>query len=111
MRLVSLRTGKELCDRLVVAEGIRRFIGLLGRRTLDPREGLLIPQCHAVHTFFMRFPIAVVFLDDDMRILRMEIRHPWRLPTRCARASAVLELHPSIFTSRPLHLGEKLKVW
>lgn len=68
---------------------------LLGLALLDRRRagaGLLIPSCCAVHTFGMRFPLDVVFLDSGMRAIsrRTELR-----PRRFAferGASAVLEL-------------------
>ena len=43
---------------------------LLGLALLDRRragEGLLIPRCRSVHTFGMRFPLDVVFLDTAFR--------------------------------------------
>jgi uncharacterized protein len=66
--------------------------GLLGRDGLDEGEGLLIRPCGSVHTFFMRFPIDVVFLDRELSVVavRPEVR-PWR--TAGARgAKVVLEL-------------------
>ena len=53
--------------------------GLLGRDGLPQGEGLLIKPCGSVHTFFMRFPIDVVFLDRELSVLavRPEVR-PWR---------------------------------
>jgi uncharacterized protein len=33
-------------------------------------EGLLIPRCASVHTFGMRFPLAVLFIDADVRVIR-----------------------------------------
>jgi uncharacterized membrane protein (UPF0127 family) len=67
-----------------------RLIGLSwsGR----PRAlALLIPRCRSVHTFGMRFPIDVVFLDR--RGWRIAIRHgvkPGRVVSH-RRAAAVLE--------------------
>ena len=57
-----------------------RARGLIGRRSLAPGTGLLIPRCNAIHTFFMRFPIDAAFLDRDNRVVKVvrNIR-PWRL--------------------------------
>ena len=68
---------------------------LLGLAMLDRRRagaGLLIPRCSAVHTFGMRFPLEVVFLDSDLRAIS---RRPGLRPRRFAYepgAAAVLEL-------------------
>ena len=66
--------------------------GLLGRDGLAQGEGLLIKPCGSVHTFFMRFPIDVVFLDRELSVVdvRPELRS-WR--TAGARGAKVtLEL-------------------
>ena len=53
-----------LATRLEVADsGPKRNKGLLGRDGLAPGEGLWIVPCESVHTFFMRFPIDLVYLD------------------------------------------------
>ena len=57
----------------------KRARGLLGRDGLPPGEGLLIPRCNAIHTFFMSYPIDAVFLDKEGRAVKTvrNIR-PWR---------------------------------
>ena len=56
-----------------------RMRGLIGRETLAPGEGLLIPKCNCIHTFFMRFPIDATFLDKNGRTVKV-VRNvrPWR---------------------------------
>jgi len=42
---------------------VSRGFGLLGRSTLPEGAGLIIRPCNSVITFFMRFPIDVLFVD------------------------------------------------
>jgi uncharacterized membrane protein (UPF0127 family) len=76
-----------------VADGFAsRLLGLafLSRRRAG--SGLLIPRCRSVHTFGMRFPIDVVFLDRaGGEIARVSALGPCRLAAD-RRAAAVLEL-------------------
>jgi uncharacterized protein len=74
-----------------VAKGFRaRLLGLAFRRgAADP---LLIPRCRSVHTFGMRFPIDVVFLDGDGCVLRVVERVPPRRIVSCRGARAVVEV-------------------
>jgi len=67
-------------DAEVAETFAERAKGLIGRRSLDPGRGLLIPRCNAIHTFFMRFPIDAIFLDRHGRVVKTvrNIR-PWRL--------------------------------
>lgn len=48
-----------------------RAKGLLGRRNLPQKEGLLILRCNAIHTFFMKFAIDAIFLDGKDRIVKI----------------------------------------
>lgn len=86
-------TGVVLGDRIVRADTFwPRLVGLLPRRGLAPGEGLLLEPCGAVHTLFMRFPIDVLFLDRDDRVVSTAPGlPPWR--TRGVRGAVrVLEL-------------------
>ena len=86
--------GREVASRVVkAADGKSRARGLLGRRAMAPGEGLWIVPCPMIHTFFMRFPIDVLFLDRGLKVVRvMENLRPWRLSPWVWRAHSVLEL-------------------
>ena len=70
----------------------KRRTGLLKHSRLEPGDGLWILPCESVHTFFMKFPIDLVYLDK-LRTVR-KVRHAvpaWRL-SACLSAHSVLEL-------------------
>lgn len=70
----------------------QRMVGLIGRSRLEA-EGMLFDRCNSIHTFFMRMPIDVVFLDEERRVVRaVEDVRPWRPFVGCAGAASVLEL-------------------
>ena len=89
----NLTRGTMLATQLEKAHtGARRRKGLLGRECLPPGEGLWIAPCESVHTFFMRFPIDLVYLDRKLRVKK--VRHSvgaWRM-SACFSAHSVLEL-------------------
>jgi uncharacterized membrane protein (UPF0127 family) len=61
--------GRVVCPRCEVAATLgSRVRGLLGRSGLAEGEGLLLLRTSSVHTFFMAFPIDVVFLDRKLRV-------------------------------------------
>jgi hypothetical protein len=78
--------------RVPVATGFARLLGLalLGRERAGP--GLLIPSCSSVHTFGMRFPLDVVFLDGAGRVLRVVRAVPARRAVAMRGAAALLEV-------------------
>jgi uncharacterized membrane protein (UPF0127 family) len=70
--LVVRETGATLATTIEVAfESAARKRGLLGRASLDPGHALIIAPCSAVHTFGMQFPIDVVFVAKDGKILKI----------------------------------------
>ncbi len=90
----SSRNGNVVAERVEWAgtSALRRK-GLLGRASLDPQEGMYIVPCGWVHTFRMQFPIDLVFLAGDGRVL--SVQHglrPNRLSKLILRAEGVLEL-------------------
>ena len=93
MVLVNATRQAVLSDRCHFANTVwKRMIGLLNRRSFVPGEGLLLDRCYGVHTFGMRFPIDLLFLDQDLRVIRaVRALAPFRT---CAvkRAVYVLEL-------------------
>ena len=85
--------GTVACERCLVADSpLSRMRGLLGRRSLAAEEGILLRPASSIHTWFMLFPIDVVFLDRDLAVLRVvPALPPWRTVWR-RHAAAVLEL-------------------
>src|SRR5437762_12292159 len=85
--------GTVVCERCSLADSpVARMRGLLGRDGLGEGEGLLLRPASSVHTFFMRFPIDVVFLDRHGVVKRVaEHVRPWRT-VGCRGAKAVVEL-------------------
>ncbi|MCK4912158.1 MAG: DUF192 domain-containing protein [Candidatus Omnitrophica bacterium] len=45
-----------------------RLKGLMFRESIDKEEALVFYHTPSIHTFFMRFPIEVVFLNQKMQV-------------------------------------------
>jgi uncharacterized membrane protein (UPF0127 family) len=113
LKQVTLRreNGEVVCDDCVVADSpVSRMKGLLGRKGLKPGEGLLLRPAGSIHTFFMRFPIDAVFLDEGLRVLGIsdDIR-PWRAASKRG-ARVVLELPAGVSARRGLEAGDTLSI-
>jgi hypothetical protein len=70
----------------------KRRVGLLRHERLPEGCGLWIVPCEAVHTFGMKFPIDVVFLNKRRKILKIRANMVPRRISGCLRAHSVLEL-------------------
>jgi uncharacterized membrane protein (UPF0127 family) len=92
----------------VAVDLLARARGLLFKAPLEHDEALLIAPCSSIHTFAMRYPIDVVFLDRRACILRVcpnvrasRLRFAWG-------ATAVLELRAGQAARHALTTGVTL---
>ena len=70
----------------------KRRVGLLKHERLEPGTGLWIVPCESVNTFFMKFPIDLVYLDKQRKVRKVRHALPaWRL-SACLTAHSILEL-------------------
>jgi hypothetical protein len=93
MRILNLTRGTRLADAAEIADsGPKRSKGLLGRKGLAPGGGMWILPCESVHTFWMQFPIDLVYLDRKHRVRKVRNSvPPWRLSS-CLSAHSIIEL-------------------
>jgi uncharacterized membrane protein (UPF0127 family) len=106
---LRLENGRTVCERCVLADtALVRMKGLLGRASLPSGEGILLRPASSVHTAFMRFPIDVVFLDRDDRVVKVTPDvAPWKVANG-RRAKAVLELPAGEAARRGIVVGKRL---
>jgi uncharacterized protein len=111
MRL-RMESGQTLPAEIEVAKSLwSRTKGLLGRSHLPPDQGLWILRCNSIHTFFMKFPIDLVFLNRKMEVTKTISKvGPGRFIFPVWRASSVIELSEGFLEAHPLRVGEKLHV-
>ncbi len=103
--------GTTVCETVLLADNPwLRLRGLLGRDSLPAGEGILLTPSPSIHSAFMRFEFDAVFLDRDMRVLRLVERLPaWK--ARSAKgAKSVLELAAGEIQKRGLQVDDQLAV-
>jgi uncharacterized membrane protein (UPF0127 family) len=99
LRAINQTRGTVVCARLEDAGGLAgQSRGLLGRDWLEPDQGMLFVRGRlepfmCMHMLFMRFPIDVVFLDRDSRVVHISHQlKPWRISPPVFKARKALEL-------------------
>lgn len=101
-------TGKIIVENLEVAETMfARMKGLLGRTALAKGGALLIQPCKGIHTFGMRFPIDVIYLDKGNRVMAT-VQHmkPNRISRIYLSAKSVVELPVGSLECIPVATGD-----
>ena len=88
----------------------KRRTGLLKHERLGPGEGLWISPCESVHTFFMKFPIDLVYLDKKRKVRKVRSAVPaWRL-SACLSAHSILELPAGTIERTGTRPGDELVI-
>lgn len=103
------RRNAAIATRLETAfDSATRRRGLLGRTWFEPGSALIIAPCSAVHTFFMRMVIDVVFASRDGRVLKTYARLPaWRLAFALGGFAAI-ELPAGTIEAREIGRRDRL---
>ena len=94
MRIINQTRNTVLAKDAVVADKLfKRTKGLLDRTTFKLGEALIIKPCKSVHTYFMLFPIDVLFVDKDNRVIRaISNLQPFRVSPIVFKSEFVIEL-------------------
>ena len=104
----SGRVVARTVELAVTSETRRR--GLLGRDGLAPGHALLIAPCSSIHTWFMRFPIDVIYVTRDGVVLKTRAAIPaWRMSAGWG-AFAVVEMAAGAAAQAGVSAGDRLEL-
>jgi len=88
----------------------KRTTGLLKHERLAQGEGLWIVPCASVHTFFMKFPIDLIYLSRKKKVRKVRKAVPaWRL-SMCVTAHSILELPAGVIEQTGTAVGDELSI-
>jgi hypothetical protein len=111
MVLVNATKKSVVSDRCHFADTVfKRMVGLLNRRTFAPGEGLLLDRCYGIHTVGMRFPIDVLFLDKELRVMRAVPALPPYRTCIVKYAVYVLELPVGAIQASRTEAGDQIQM-
>ncbi len=91
-------------------DSARRRRGLLGRESLGAGHALVIAPCSLVHTFAMQFPIDIVFVARDGRVLKVVPHVPPRRIAGSFGAFAALELAAGEVAASDTGPGDRIEI-
>jgi uncharacterized membrane protein (UPF0127 family) len=89
---------------------LKKLFGLVFSAPLKESEGLLINNCSSIHTFWMRYPIDVIFLDSGNRVIKFfKDLKPFRVTPFIRGAIKTVELKSGSMKACPIGTGDCLK--
>jgi len=94
IKIINETKNTLVAEKAVLVETfLMRIKGLLGRKKFLKGEALILKPCNSIHTFFMKFPIDVVFLDKNNRVIKTIIcLKPFRFTPVYFKANLAIEL-------------------
>ena len=110
MKAVLEKDGFPLIASVEIAHGFRgRLLGLMGRGPLGPGRALHIEPCASLHTFFMRFDMDAIFLDGELRVVKIaKDISPFRLVFGGRDARSVVEVMSGWLAYDRIGVGDRL---
>jgi uncharacterized membrane protein (UPF0127 family) len=102
--------GETICHKMIMATThFSRMKGLMFSDSLPDCDGFLIKPCNSIHTFFMRYPLDILFLDKEFRIVKALYNlAPWKVTWIYFKSNQVLEMRAGTL-KKNLNTGEKLE--
>lgn len=99
-----------IARKVVIADTfLSRMVGLLNRDSLFENEALVITRCQSIHMFFMRFPIDVLFVGKDNRVVGLvENIKPFRLSPIFFKSNYAVELCSGTIAKTRISIGDEL---
>jgi uncharacterized protein len=90
---------------------LTRLLGLLRRKRLAPEEALWLVPGKAVHTVGMKFPIDVIFIDRNKKVVAIVPSLPPNRATRVyVAAHSILELPTGTIVKSRTETGDRLDI-
>ena len=89
---------------------LKRMVGLLNRGQFGKGEGLLLDRCYGIHTFGMRFPIDVLFLDKDLHVIRAVKTLPPHRTCVVKKSVYVLEVPVGALDTSRTEEGDQIQI-
>lgn len=99
-----------LAEKVILADTpLKRMKGLLGLKKLNDGCAMVIKPCNSIHTFFMHFPIDVLFVGKDGKIVKaINSILPFHISPVCFRSCFVIELPAGVIRSTLTAVGDQL---
>ena len=110
--LINITKNNIVAENIIIADRFwPRMRGLMWKKELSNKEGLLLAPCNAVHMMFMRFPIDVLFLDRDFVVVKiLDNLRPWRTSPFVHGAYQAVEINAGTAKIKEIYVGDILSI-
>lgn len=107
LKIISQSNGVIVGDRIKYAGTfLLRLKGLLFCKSLAPGEGLLLYPCSSVHSFGMKISIDIVFLEQNLHVLKTVSHMRPGFTAQQKGARYVLEMAVGTIEAKGIRVGD-----
>lgn len=112
MQLLNTSNKTVLAQEVSLAESFKdRCFGLMWKKSITPDWALHFKRCNWIHTFFVKVPIDVIYVDKNLIVKKIQINlQPSRFPLPVIAASAVFEMRGGSLSAQNIKIGDQLYV-
>lgn len=112
MEIINKKNNEMLANKVIISDRfLSRLMGLMFKKKLQKNSSMLIYPCNSVHTFFMKFPIDIVFLSKEYEVLYViENMLPGKMSPFIRNAKSVLELPSGVIEETKTKKGDLLNL-
>lgn len=112
LRLVNQDNGQTIAESIESANTFfKRLKGLMFRQQLTNGCGLYLHPCKSIHTFFMKFPIDVLYIDKNWNVVGLEEQlKPGTIGKKFLGSASVIELESGSIKKNGIKEGQIVKL-
>lgn len=108
LKIINKQKNTTLAENAIIADTIfKRMKGLLGYKEIKKGNALILNPCNSIHTFFMQFPIDVLFLNKNNQVIKIIYSiKPFRLTNIYLSSKIAIEFPSGTIKSSQTQKGD-----
>lgn len=110
-QIIDSLTGTILFSNASIADSFfKRLLGLMFRKEMNEEEILIFHRAGLIHTCFMRFPLDIIFLDNEMKVIKLcETVKSWRV-VGCTKSEYTIECEGGQIITKNIKVGQTIQI-
>ena len=112
IKITNLSKNQILAEDVILSTSFfKRLKGLLGYKSIGKNQAIILRPANSIHTFFMRFPIDVLFVDRNNIVIKtVSNMVPFRATAIYFKSLVVIELPSGMISTTQTAEGDYLQI-
>ncbi len=111
--VVNVSKDTEIGESEIADTFLSRLRGTMFKSRLEKGLILKLPDTRsrsgsAIHMFFVKFPLDIIFVDGDMKVVDTVSIDPWKTYTPKKPSRYIIEMEKGTISASKTQIGDKL---